>query len=606
MGNFGEWPKKFYGPPDVRGGPSDDSSGDDEHFDKGEPRLDEMPGVYSDIKTKRTIYNELETPEPALGDRRRTTVDRNAKFTQFSEEWLNQRQVLDEEGERGLLPADQLFVPDELEGRSPFEILGVPEGDFVEAHKAYRMLMRTLHPDVVSTVINEAINKAMGGSDASWKQFMELSKVFSEWYERKPKVLKDEEVSALGESERQKYVDTYKAWENEKPSEGSIETVRQEIRASAEKKTRVLNAAWDQIKKGLSFENIVGAAAHWDTSHGEGYQDMFFLHPHQTIRLEADAEIYRDLDFTVTDDGELVFEKAEPAYLSFASGFDKDLGIYEGFREHYRLKHLFAFLEHRDGRTIHHALLSDVAEEFELTGFQIGTLQNLMKADVDAEKICEELGVRPQFDLPDRYGPDAIPVRNIIEDLVAGGALGSTRIAQLTKAGYTPETLAALTRFVVSEKPRAEQTIRNDGNRVTYSVARNTRESFAQVREREEKRSSAESREYDPQKYVAGKITTRVFELQRRPREFVKTIQDIQKGPTYTTYEDATAGFRVGVEFGRDGLRLVLPVQEALNRYDYSSVTEVFFNQNDLGIMKEIAYGRSVTGTASRVITGKR
>jgi len=606
MGNFGEWPKKLSAPPDVHGGPPDESNEDNEHLGSTERTPGETPGVYSDIKTKRTIYNELETPEPALGDRRRTTVDRNAKFTQFSEEWLNQRQVLDEEGERGLLPADQLFVPDELEGRSPFEILGVPEGDFVEAHKAYRMLMRTLHPDVVSTVINEAINKAMGGSDASWKQFMELSKVFSEWYERKPKVLKDEEVSALGESERQKYVDTYKAWENEKPSEGSIETVRQEIRASAEKKTRVLNAAWDQIKKGLSFENIVGAAAHWDTSHGEGYQDMFFLHPHQTIRLEADAEIYRDLDFTVTDDGELVFEKAEPAYLSFASGFDKDLGIYEGFREHYRLKHLFAFLEHRDGRTIHHALLSDVAEEFELTGFQIGTLQNLMKADVDAEKICEELGVRPQFDLPDRYGPDAIPVRNIIEDLVAGGALGSTRIAQLTKAGYTPETLAALTRFVVSEKPRAEQTIRNDGNRVTYSVARNTRESFAQVREREEKRSSAESREYDPQKYVAGKITTRVFELQRRPREFVKTIQDIQKGPTYTTYEDATAGFRVGVEFGRDGLRLVLPVQEALNRYDYSSVTEVFFNQNDLGIMKEIAYGRSVTGTASRVITGKR
>ena len=89
MDGFREWPKKFYGPPDVRGGPSDDSSGDDEHFDKGEPRLDEMPGVYSDIKTKRTIYNELETPEPALGDRRRTTVDRNAKFTQFSEEWLN-------------------------------------------------------------------------------------------------------------------------------------------------------------------------------------------------------------------------------------------------------------------------------------------------------------------------------------------------------------------------------------------------------------------------------------------------------------------------------------------------------------------------------------
>ena len=423
MDEFGKLPKKLYAPPEVHGGPSDESDEDDEHLGSTERTSGETPGVYSDVKTKRTIYNELETPEPAPGERRKITVDRNAKFTQFSDEWFVQRQMLDKEGERGLLPAGQLFVPDELEGRSPFEVLGVPEGDFVEAHKAYRMLMRTLHPDVVSTVINEAINKAMGGSDASWKQFMELSKVFSEWHERKPKVLKDEEILALGEDERQKYIDTYKAWENEKPSEGSIETVRQEIRASAEKKARVLNAAWDQVKKGLSFEHIVGAAAHWDTSHGSSYEGHFFLHPHQTVRLEADAEIYRDLDLTVTDDGELFLEKAGPAYLSFASGFDKHIGIYEGFREHYRLKHLFAFLEHRDGRTIHHALLSDVAEEFELTGFQIGTLQNLMKANVDAEQICEELGVRPPFDLPAKYGPGAIPVDNIIQDLVDGGTL---------------------------------------------------------------------------------------------------------------------------------------------------------------------------------------
>ncbi|MBI2612875.1 J domain-containing protein [Candidatus Kaiserbacteria bacterium] len=610
MDHFGERPKKFYGPPDVRGGPPDDSNGDDEYLYSDKPNLDEMPGVYSDIRTKRTIYNELETPEPAPGERRRTTVDRDAKFTQFSEEWFDQRQILDKEGERGLLPADQLFVPDELEGRSPFEVLGVPEGDVVEAHKSYRMLMRTLHPDVVGMAINNAIDKAMGGSNAAWKQFIELSKVFSEWQERKPKVLKDEELSALSEGERQKYIDAYKEWQNEKPGEGSIETVRQEIKASAEKKTRVLNAAWDQIKKGLSFENIVGAAAHWETSHGtsisDRYGDAFILHPYQTIHLEADAEIYRNLDFTVTDAGELLLKKAEPAYLGFASGFDKRIGIYEQYRESYSLKHLFAFLEHRDGRTIHHALLSDVAEEFELTGFQIGTLQNLMKANVDAEKICEELGVRPQFDLPHQSGRDAIPVDNIIENIVDGGTFGSARIDRFAKAGYTPETLTALTSFVMSEKPRAEQDIRNESNRVTYSVARSTSESFAKVREREEKKSSTVSREYSPQKYVASKIRTRLFELQQRPHQFAKTIQDIQRGPTYTTHEEDTVEYRVGVEFGRDGLRLVLPVQESLNQYNFSSVTEVFFNQNDLGIMKEIAYGRSVTGTPSKGITGKR
>ena len=143
-------------------------------------------------------------------------------------------------------------------------------------------------------------------------------------------------------------------------------------------------------------------------------------------------------------------------------------------------------------------------------------------------------------------------------------------------------------------------------NHIAYSVARSTSESFAKVRERQELKSSTESSEYNLQKSIASEIRTRLFELQNRPHEFIKTIQNIQKGPTYTTYEDDTQGYRVGVEFGRDGLRLVLPVQEALNRYDYSSVTEVFFNQNDLGIMKEIAYGRSVTGTPAKAITGKR
>ena len=418
-----------------------------------ESKSNEVPGIYSDILTKRTIYNELEIPEFAQRERKRTTVDRNAKFTQFSDEWFGQRQMLAEEGKGALLLADQLFVPDELGGKSPYQILGVPDGDFVEAHKSYRMLMRTLHPDVVGMAINNAIDKIMGGSKAVWKQFEEFLKIFSEWQEHKPKVLKDEELSALSEDKKQKYIDAYKAWENEKPSEGSIETVRQEIKASAEKKAIVLNIAWGQIKKGLSFENIIGAMLHWDTSLGDSYRGIYYLDPLQTINLEADAKIYRNLDCTVTDDGELFLEKAQPAYLHFASGFDNRIGIYEGFRGFYPLKHLFAFLEHRDGRTIHHALLSDIAEEYELTGFQIGTLQDLTKANVDAEKICEELGIVRQFDLPHQYGHDTVPIKNIIEDIVTGDTLDQAQIEHYVKAGYTPETLTALTSFVLSEKP---------------------------------------------------------------------------------------------------------------------------------------------------------
>lgn len=612
MDKFGERPKKLYGPPDVPGGSPDDNNGDEEYQYADESKSDEVPGVYTDLSTRRTVYSEVEIPEPASGERRiqKTPIDRSAKYTAFSQEWLDQRKFQDmDEEEGGLLPAGQLFVPDELEGRSPYEVLGVPEGDIVEAHKAYRMLMRTLHPDAVGAEINDAINKAFGGSEGAWQRLKAYSSLFDEWHEKQPKILSEEELQKLGEDDRAKYVREHKAWEAERPSEDSVQDLKEELRQRAEKKARTLNAAWDQIKKGLSFENIVGAAAHWETSHGGSYDGHYFLHPHQTVRLEADAEIYRNLDFTVTDSGELILRKADPAYLSFAFGFDKDIGIYEQYRESYRLKHLFAFLEHRDGRTVHRALLSDVADEFDLTGFQIGTLQKLIKGNVDAEKICEEVGVVPKFDLPG-HGPGAIPVGDIIEDVVSNGILSSARIDQLTKAGYTPETLTALTNFVISEQPRTEQAIRNERNHVTYSVARSAGESFAKVREQQEQKSSAESREYNPQKYVASKIRTRLLELQKRPSEFVRMIQDIQRGPKYTTYDEADyyggPSFRVGVEFGRDGLRLILPVQEALNRYDYSSVTEVFFNQNDLGIMKEIAYGRSVTGTPSRAITRER
>ncbi len=606
MDNSGEWPKNLQKPPNGE-------NKDNKDFNNNKSKY-EIPGVYSDVETRRTIYNELEIPESAPGEHRRIpVVDRDAKFTKFSDEWFAQRQILDGEREKGLLLADQLFVPDELEGRNPFEILGVAEGDFVEAHKSYRMLMRTLHPDVIDNTINNVIDKIMGGSEGALRQFKEFAGVFSKWQKRRPKILTEEKLSILSQAEKQNYENAYKAWESEKPSKGIIETIRQEIKASAEKKARVLNAAWGQIKKGLSFENIIGAMAHWDTSHGESDHftslgmnfEMYHLHPHQTVDLEADAEIYRDLDFRVTDDGELVLEKAKPAYLLFAFGHDKSLRIYEDFRESYRLKHLFAFLEHRDGRTIHQALLSDIAEEFELTGFQITTLQKLLKENVDAKKICEELEIIAPFNLPREYGPGAVLLDSVFNDLVVGHTLENARIDQLTKAGYTPEILTALTNFIISEKPRIEENIRDEENRMIYSRVRETGESFAQVRNQKQPEPSTNFGKYSPQNDFTNRIKSRLRELQKRPNKFIETIQDIQKGPIYTTVEDQTPGYRVGVEFARDGLRLVLPAEDKFDDYDFSQVIEVFFNQTDLGIMKEIAYGRSIKGTPARAITGK-
>ena len=104
---------------------------------------------------------------------------------------------------------------------------------------------------------------------------------------------------------------------------------------------------------------------------------------------------------------------------------------------------------------------------------------------------------------------------------------------------------------------------------------------------------------------MVGEILEDLRDAQSKPERFTTAILEILEGPTYRLHENDDTGYRVGIEFGRDGLRLLLPKQELLNHYDFSSLTEVFFNQNDIGAMREVAYGRSLTKDGVKAIDKK-
>ncbi|MDO8514820.1 MAG: J domain-containing protein [bacterium] len=528
-------------------------------------------------------------------------VDLTATYTEYSKEWRAQQDALrDPEEKRDLLPAAELFVPDELSGKTPYEIFGVSEGDDIEAHKAYRTLMRSLHPDIVNAEIDKVIKQALGGSDVAWQMLKAYTSKFDDWLEKQQETLTEEQLAALSEDERNKYVAEFRSWEENKPSEDSIVALKEELKQRAGKKAQILNIAWDKIKKGLSYENIVGLASVWTTSIGESR----YLMPHQIIRLEGDAELYRDLDFTVTDTGEVVLGRAHPAYLAFAFGYDQQLGIYEQYREFFPLKHLFAFLEHRDGRRVNSALLSDIAEEHNLTAFDVRTLQDLLSQQAELSRMCEELRIEPLFEEPSLFANSAVKISDVVRVLVHYERLNDEDKKRFMTAGYTIEALATLESFVSVMRKKAEESLRNWNNSIIYDVARQRVETFAQVKR--EGGGMLYKSDEENEGFLAGEILRDLRDAQSKPERFTRAILEILDGPTYTLHENDVTGYRVGIEFGRDGLRLLLPKQESLNHYDFSSLTEVFFNRNDLGVMREVAYGRSLSKGGAKAIDNKR
>ncbi len=567
---------------------------------------------YSDIQSRRTVYSQMEIPasksrgSKSLPEDIDDVFDPNAAYTPHTYEWIRQREKMrektaeakkeaeDKAGHTVSVPAE-LFVVDVLEGKSPFEILGAPEGDMLEAHKGYRRLMRTLHPDVVNAQIKEIVDAALGGSENAWKQlslWANREQIADEGKQAKaPKILEEKELLALSPEDQALYAQKHQDWEEklaaETPNaEPRIFAIRDELLKRAAEKAILINHAWEQIKKGLSYESIVGVSSLWDT-YETTYGD--YLSPHQKISLEGDAELTRELDFTVTDTGELVLQNAQAAHLHFAMGVDKEYGIYQGYREDIPIKSLFAFLELQDGRRVKPELLSDIAEEYALSVFDVGRLQDLLSERAEPSRIAKELGIVPLVTLPESGGRYMSP-EELVQEILDQESVSDESFIRFFAAGYTKEAIDLVREFIVRERPFQAVKCNQFLNVLSYQAAKRGDGTFLDRRSwyLNQRDAGDELREINDHIHRAFRKT------QSRPAQFERNIYDVLNGPSYTFSDDTDAPkFRAGVEFGRDGLRIIIPDQDFRDLI-LSKTKEVFFNVKDLGVMREIAYGRSL------------
>lgn len=553
--------------------------------------LEVVGGVYTDLHTRRLVFNEMEIPASEaekLRVRKKYFGETSAKgFTQFSREW--KEYMLQEPPDTGeMVPVDFFDIPNEIEGQSPYEVLGVPEGDIVAAHRAYKMFAREWHPDKVRGRI-ENLEKETSGGPSVWETFLGRMESTAEWTEGAPKTLSEEELSMLPEEKKEAYKASHQAWRGAKPKSRK-EFLIDEMVAVAEAKIRVVNQAWEMIRKGLSYETLTGIGSMWETIESET-SNHFWLYPIQKISLKGDGEIVRQLRFMVTDEGELVFDGAGRAQLDYAYGFDKEFGIYEMFREAFPLKLLFAFFDYRSGRMIHPALLVDIAEEFGLDMAQMNLCRNLLYTHAGSEEICRQMNITPRFYSPKNTDGSFLISRKYIEEIIDKGMLSAEQKNKLTNGtytGYSEATLDAFTQFVLSAQKEYEQDEKYRKNEVAYELVKERGITFLEAK-------GALKGDYRGNK--SDEVTSiyhTLLSVQSAPARFRRRMKDIQTGPTYTLDEDPKDEFTVGVEYGRDGLRLILPEQEGGRRYDYLKTREAFFGTADMEIMKQVAYGTSV------------
>jgi hypothetical protein len=277
-------------------------------------------------------------------------------------------------------------------------------------------------------------------------------------------------------------------------------------------------------------------------------------------------------------------------------GVDKELGIYEGYREGISVKSLFAFLELQDGRRVNPVLLSDITEEYALSIFDVGLLQDLLSERAEPSKIAKELKIVTLVEWPeDVDSVERVSPEELVQAIVKEGDVSNESRIRFLAAGYTPEVIADVQRFITNERQTQTEARRHFLNQLSYTAARRGYGTFAQLRAEYASRSDSD----DIAREINNNIMNAFRKRQQQADRFERDIYAVLNGPSYTFSDDIDAPkFRAGVEFGRDGLRIIIPDQD-FRDIILTKTKEVFFNAKDIGVMREIAYGRSLAASSS-------
>src|SRR3989344_2908049 len=492
----------------------------------------EVTGPYCDLDTGNVVYQVAEWPEGLKWNGKEgVSVDRDhrtftsaemlresAKSTKtpFSKDWYEEEveSARNRETPNALRLFVELFSGGLIEGKTPHEVLDIePDADVLEAHKAWKRLSKLMHPDSIHARVLELRQQFLKGMEPNgglMGAFSRFLKPMEEAMNVRTDALADEQLAKLSKRKRTAYIKKHKealrrASESERLLFDRWDELERELVAKAGHQMSRLNQAYDAIKKGWGEGDFVGVSSLWGRHEWRLPEDNeHVFHIEDRIPLNGDGYLYRELDYHREGD-EFVVDKVGMAELHCATGRDRLKDIYIIQRIAIPLKVLFAFLELRDGKVIHPALLTDLAEEYGLDAVQTEELRLMLTQRCDAETICKTF-VKAKEEPSEWWGPDEI----------------------------------------------------DDGP------------------------------VYLPDRYGS----------------FAKWINMILDGPRYDWYEDYDygqdgPGGLFGIEYGRSGsLIILLPCQkDRWNwRADTLPIERIVFPAEDVAVMKQIAYSRSLGG----------
>ncbi len=357
-------------------------------------------GAYCNTENKRIVYTRGSFTEQDLQEYQKAIDSRYRKYVEFSEAEKytedyeahseRRKKLKDSETHRNIIFTD--IFADILEGKSPYEILGIGEGtNIAEAIKAHHRLAMVLHPDKIvqnirnlitpqSTVPDDPISEILKARDGRSKLEKELDDFKNNM--RFKSTLRQTELNQLTEEEKQLYKKERERFNELKEKlEESRNIYNQNIKhvkGEATKKMAIINVALEQIKKGVDVEEYAAiSASMWELDSDS----------RKIIVLNENAQLVRVDDDTY----ETEYVKLEiypfDEYDNIISSISSTGEEYNSARGAINVKSLFIFMSVMENKRISKILLSDFAEKYKLGEATLNTLIELLESRSDMTQI---------------------------------------------------------------------------------------------------------------------------------------------------------------------------------------------------------------------------
>jgi len=268
----------------------------------------------------------------------------------------------------------RLSLREQLGGKTPREVLGVTEdADLMTCQRAYRLLVRTVHPDVVKRRVMEVQEQMESGSasEDSKRHMDELLCVLNQ----RPEIISQDQYAELSDAQKEKY-----RQELEQSRDNMARTyfarwgeVEKDVMKNAGIQFGKVSLAWKHILNGATQAEIEGVGSLWENRESNNFSEIF-MHTWKKQEIDlstSEALLRRDAGFATKlrgfegrEDLELPYDSR--AYLCLCMGKDSEHGIYDVYQEQVPAESFVAFLDRARGVPVSGCYIEGLADHYNL------------------------------------------------------------------------------------------------------------------------------------------------------------------------------------------------------------------------------------------------